>query len=130
MTDPTPPTSTRRESGRLLVAVAALVLLALLVLNVAAMLVQDHRIVGNSTATSATVTDCTSPTGQCYRRMLRTNVFIVQCAKTTNTDDELDACVASRLNAAGLPVPAVIAQGVKPDPGPTPSTAQDGDGTP
>lgn len=136
----------RRNENRRILGVAV-VLLLLLVLNVSVLFQNRHRsaqngqIIRNSAATSEQIADCTTVGGRCYQQsqkntqailsqLLVVNTYVVQCAKTTNTDDELNACVASRLKAAGLPVPDAITKGAAVNAGPTPSAAQDDDPTP
>lgn len=123
----------RRSSSRLTVALA-LAFVMILVLNVLGVLLQARTrpaevlIYRQDAGTSARLTDCTSPAGACYQQQLAVNIYIAQCAKTTNTDDELSACIADRLRAAGLPVPPIVASGAAAaGPSPTPSIAQDDD---
>jgi hypothetical protein len=141
----------RGESNRVLAVGVAL--LVLLVLNVAVLLqnrsrsLQNGEILKNSAATSEYIADCTTPGRPCYQknlanqgalltRLLTSEAFVAQCAKVTNTDDELETCVNERLKAAGIglqldlstapPEPGPAA----PDPSPTPAEAQDSDVTP
>lgn len=110
------------------------VFLALLVLA-AGIVAADAAIAGKAVtatvmsngATATQMNDCTSAAGKCYQRLLMTQVYVTQCAKNTNTDDELAACVKSRLDAAGLPVPPALAKLAAPTASPTPSKAQDAD---
>jgi hypothetical protein len=129
----------RKENKRILAVAVAL--LVLLVLTVAVLLqnrsrsIQSGQILRNSAATSDLIADCTSPGGKCYQesqkrtqgvlaQLVEINKIVAQCAKVTNTDDEMDTCVQARLKA--LPGKATPA----PTAGPTPSTAQDSGVTP
>jgi hypothetical protein len=133
------------------VIVLGLALLMLLMLNVTVLFqnrarsLQNSQIIRNSASTSQQIADCTSPGGTCFersqrktaeimRRLLVTDLYIAQCAKVTNTDSELEQCVAQRLSDADLspnigsaPVPEPTPE---PVPEPTPSAAQDDAVTP
>ncbi len=112
-------------------AVAALVFI-LLAVNVA-ILVLGRQTQRDAESLTAAVADCQAASGTCYtrnqerlaaliRQLNMANLYLVQCAKVTNTDSELEECVEQRFRAAGTsPLPA---------PQPTPATAQDDDKTP
>jgi hypothetical protein len=123
----------RKENRRLMVA--SLVLVALLVLSVTVLLqnrarsLQNGQILKNSAETSEFIANCTTPGRKCYednlrnqekiiRQLIDANKALVQCAKVTNTDDELDACMNARLG------------GASPSASPTASAAQDDAVTP
>lgn len=134
----------RRRQMRLVIAVG-LALLLLLMLNVTVLFqnrnrsLQNSQIIRNSAVTSQQIADCTTAGGECFernqrntvkimRQLLSSNLYIAQCAKTTNTDSELEQCVMQRLSDAGLSPSGSVPPAV--DPAPTPSAAQDEDVTP
>jgi hypothetical protein len=68
---------------------------------------------------SATIADCTSVGGKCYEQsqanlrktialLMESNKAIAECARSTDTDRQLDACVNAKL--------AAVAPGVEPAP--------------
>lgn len=122
-----PNPTARRTVG---LAAAVVFLFILLAVNVA-VLILGRQTQRDAAAVAATVADCQNTSGACYARsqqriadFLRQqhirNLYLVQCAKVTNTDAELEACVEQRLKAAAASSP----------PAPTPSAAQDDDQTP
>lgn len=128
----------------LFAATITAVLFVLLALNVS-VLVLSQQTQREAKKLAATVADCQSENGACYTRsqqrvaafieqMERSNLYLVQCSKVTNTDDELQACLDQRRadarNPAGpSPTPSSPASPTV-SPEPTPSTAQDDDETP
>ncbi len=136
----------RRRENRRIMAIA-LALLMLVTINVAILMqnrarsAETREIIRNSAATSERIADCTTAGGECYERSQRSaqdflgqilimNQYVVQCAKVTNTDDELQACVTERVKAARLTPPGDAGPSTGPSAGPTPSEAQDDEPTP
>jgi hypothetical protein len=128
---------------RTVAGAAAVVVLFLLLATNVAVLVMGRQTQREAEHLTATVADCQNETGTCYarsqqriteliRQLNASNLYLVQCSKVTNTDDELAACVEQRLRDGGVPV---LPAPARPTPAPsaaepTPSAAQDDDETP
>ena len=138
----------RRRQMRWVLGVCS-VLLLLLVINVTVLFqnrqrgLQTAEVIRNSAATSQQIADCTNVGGKCYQEGQRRTAavlvqlldgykIVAQCAKVTNTDDELDVCVDQRLKDAATAASPSAPATPKPTPStsPTPSAAQDEDVTP
>lgn len=109
-----------REMKRLM-AVAVVLLLAL-VMNLTLLVqsrqrgLQTRELIRNTESASQTIADCTTIGGKCYEQsqqnlratinqLIQSNVYIAECARSTETDAELEACVSKRL-AELAPKPA------------------------
>lgn len=97
-----------RRRGRVLVALA---LAALLVLagTCVVLLVQSRERGMAIRRVLSQVESCTTPGSACYdqnkrdqdaaiEKLLRSNIVIVECARQTTTDSQLESCVRQRLN--------------------------------
>jgi hypothetical protein len=106
---------------------AFVVVTAVLVALVLVILVQNRQTAAKTRAAintnselSAQIADCTKVGGKCYEQsqanlrktidlLLESNKAIAQCARSTDTDDELDACVEAKLKPLKIritPTPA------------------------
>lgn len=110
----------RKENRRVLTVGAALLVMVLLLLLIVVQnrqrSEQSRQILRNSVATSQQIADCTTPGRPCYEanqrrtaavvgQLVRSNLYIAQCERISETDAELETCVQKRL-AAPTPTPS------------------------
>jgi hypothetical protein len=90
---------------------------------------QSRRIIRNNEQLSRQIADCTNTDGACYKRsqqrlavtfrqLVESNLAIARCARTAETDAELDACVKPVIDSIAPPLPAQHT----PAPAPSPSS--------
>ncbi len=112
--------SQRRINAWLIAFVAVMTVLVVMMLW---MLVKDgqrraqsREVLRNNAALSAQIVDCTNTGGTCYEanqrklratidQLMQANKAIALCARTADTDTELDRCIAARLTSAAKPSP-------------------------
>lgn len=107
----------RRRENR--IGLIVIGLLSLFVLLIGVVTWQNNRIVSAVSTTNATIVDCTSPAGACYRLsqsrtasvvrdLIKASTFVAQCARLKpgesgpGFDAYLESCVAAKL---GQPAP-------------------------
>lgn len=106
LTDP----DLQRQRHRL--DVAKLILSGLAAAAAVSTLVIVVIVLGQITTVTSTISDCTTPTGKCYRqalqqqaenraRLVNAAVAAQFCGKTSRTLDELQACVTRTLQEIG-----------------------------
>lgn len=115
----------RKESRRVMTVGAALLVMVLLLLLIVVQnrqrSEQSRQILRNSAATSQQIADCTTPGRACYEtnqrrtseivgQLVRSNIYIAQCQRVSDTDAELEKCVQDRLSQpAAKPSPSTSA---------------------
>lgn len=103
----------QRKVNRFLIAfigVMSLVLVGVLVilLQNRSRSLQNGQVLRNQAQTNETIADCTKPTGTCYRdnqertaallrQLMQAQIYVQQCADSTTTDAQLQACVSRKL---------------------------------